>query len=118
MGALTTAPPGPTNSYVLIDLLNQAARMAGSLANPGMGISPSESAEALYILNALIDGLKIENLMIVCYLRTYQNMNTNQQNYMVGPGQDFNIERPEKIHGAGFILQGGTPSEAELPMAV
>ncbi len=118
MGALTVAPPAPTNNYSLIQLLNQAHRLAGGLKQPGMGMSPSESQEALDVLNFCLDGMKIENLLIVSYLRTYQQMNTNQQNYSVGPGGDFNIARPEKIHGAGFILQGGTSSEAELPMQV
>src|ERR1700722_3843306 len=118
MGALTVAPPNPTNSYTLIKLLNQAYRLSGALANPGMGISPSEMDEALFCLNSMIDGWKIEELLIVLYLRTYQTVNPNQQTYSVGPGGDFNIERPEKIHGAGFILQGQTPSESELEMQV
>lgn len=121
MGALTTAPPGPTNSYTLIQILNQAHRLAGGLKQPGMGMSNSESQEALDVLNFLIDGLSIENLMIVLYLRTYQTVTNNRPNpasYSVGPGQDFNIKRPEKIHGAGFILQGGTTSESELEMQV
>ena len=118
MGALTVAPPNPTNSYNLISILNQAYRLSGALANPGMGIAPSEQNEALFCLNAMIDGFKLEQLMIVLYLRTYQTVNTNQQNYSVGPNGDFNIERPEKIHAAGYILQGQTPQEAEIPMQV
>jgi hypothetical protein len=117
-GGLTTAPPQATNSWNLISLLNQAYRLSGALKNPGMGISPSESQEALDCLNWMIDGMKIENLMIVLYLRTYQTVQTNKQTYSVGPGQDFDIERPEKIHSAGYILQGQTTSEAELPMEV
>src|ERR1700733_8710545 len=121
MGALTVAPPGPTNTYTLIQLMNHAHRLAGGLLQPGMGMSPSESQEALDVLNFLIDGLSIENLMIVLYLRTYQTVTNNRPNpavYSVGPGQDFNIRRPENIHGANFILQGETQSEAELQMQV
>lgn len=92
--------------------------MSGALVNPGMGISPSESEEALFCLNSMIDGWKIEQLLIVLYLRTYQTVTNGQQSYSVGAGGDWNIERPEKIHAAGYILQGQTPQEAEIPMQI
>jgi hypothetical protein len=87
-GGLTTAPPQTVPSYILSQLLYHAYRMAGALANPGMGISPSESAEGLDLVNFMIEGWKIENLLIVQYLRTYQQIVTGQQEYLVGPNHN------------------------------
>lgn len=93
--------------------------MAGALKRPGQGISvPSETDEGLFIANALIDGMKTENLLIIYNRRTYQQMNANQSSYGVGPGQDFNIERPEHIRRASFILpnQNSQGQQAEITM--
>jgi hypothetical protein len=95
-----------------------AYRLAGALKMPGQGWSESESREALDICNAMIDGWRIERLLIIFYIRTIVNLVLNQKDYSVGPGQDWNIERQEKIHAAGFVLNLGTPTESELPMSI
>jgi|SRR5579864_41313 len=104
------------NQYTLLDLIDQAYRMAQAMKHPGQGLSPSEQQEGLDLTNHMLDGLKIENLLIVFYIRTLVQLVTGKKDYGVGPGQDWDIERPEKIHTAGFVLQAGTPSESELPM--
>lgn len=105
-------------SYTVKDLLYRSYRMARALRHPGQGLSvPSESDEGLAILNAMIDGWKIEQLMVEYIRRTLQPVTLNQKVYSVGPGQDWDIERPEKILGAGFIVKGTPPNgDAELPM--
>jgi hypothetical protein len=103
-------------SYQVIQILQQAYRMAGALKNPGTGISvPSETDEGLFIANAMIDGWKTENLMVIYERRTVQDMVIGQQSYSVGPGQDFDIERPEHIRHASFLV-GTAPNFTELKM--
>lgn len=101
--------------FQVSDMLVAAYRMAHALKHPGQGLSPSESVEGLQVLNALIDGWKIETLLILYIRRTIQTMNPNQGVYGVGPGQDFDLERPEHIRRAGFII-AGNPNPAEEPM--
>lgn len=102
----------------IMDIMQRAYRMAQALKNPGTGISPSEQAEGLSTLNAMVDGFKIENLLIPYFIRYVFNLTNGKKDYSVGPGQDFDMERPEKIHRAGFVLNAGTPSEAEIPIDV
>lgn len=99
------------------NVLYTAYRMARALKHPKQGISNSESAEGLEILNDMIDGWKIESLLMEYTRRTVQLMVSNQASYSVGPGQDFDLERPEVIHRAGFII-GPEPNTAELPMDI
>lgn len=105
------------NTFQLSDMLYRAYRMARCLKHPGQGLSPSESQECLQVLNSMVDGWKMEDLLIVVTRRTIQNMNLNQKDYSVGPGQDWDMERPEKIHRAGFIVGSGV-NIAELPMEI
>jgi hypothetical protein len=113
-------------SLVVADIIYRAARMARALKHPGQGVSvPSESTEFLNILNAMIDGWKIESLLIPYTNRTLMNVTEGQKVYSVGPGQDWGVssdgmtpfENPEKIHRCGFIIPGSdTPTE--LPMYI
>lgn len=118
------ASPSATSpfSYVVVnltvgDVITKAARLAGALKFAGQGLNPSEQQEFLDILNSYVDGCKIENLLIMFFMRTVVTMINGQKDYSVGPGQDFDIERPPKIHSAGFLLQPGQSTESELPMA-
>lgn len=105
-------------TWTLRQIIEQAYRMAGALKHPGQGISNSESQEGLDIFNMLTDGLKIENLLVIFYIRTVVDCLTGQKDYGVGPGQNWDIERPEKIHTAGFIVQPDTQNESEIPMQI
>lgn len=99
------------------DLMYRAARMARVLKSPGQGLSPSESQEFLGILNAMVDGFKTEALMIPYTRRTLMPVVLNQKVYGVGPGQDWDIERPEKITRCGFLIPGAT-SSSEIQMHI
>ncbi len=107
------------NQYTLQQVAEQAYRMAGVLKMPGQHISfPSEAQECLDITNHMVDGWKIENLLIIFYIRTVVQAVAFQKEYGVGPSQDWDIERPEKIHTAGFLLQPDQTTESEMPMGV
>jgi len=113
-------------SLAVSDLVYRAARMARALKHPGQGVSvPSESTEFLSILNAMVDGLKIESLLIPYTARTLMPVNLGQKVYGVGPGQDWGIaadgvtpfERPEKIRRCGFLIPGSS-TPTEIPMHI
>lgn len=110
------------NQVMVSDLAYRAYRMARALKHPGQGLSQSESAEALQILNSMVDGFKAERLMVEYERRTIQDMHIGQKSYGVGPGQDFDLERPERIDGAGFIVPGNgdqiASPPAEIPMEI
>ena len=103
--------------YLLSNIVTQAYRKGGGLAHPGQGINGSEQAEILDITNAMIDGLKLEALFIEFFLRTVFQVVAYQSQYAVGPGQQWDVERWEKINSAGFIIEYGQ-SESEIPMYV
>jgi hypothetical protein len=109
-----------TNLLQVSDIIQRAARIANCLVQPGQGVTNSESLEFLATLNALIDSLKLEANVFEYVRRTVQTMNVGQSVYGVGPLQDFNIERPEAIPRASFLVSnGGDPNgPAEIPMRI
>jgi hypothetical protein len=110
--------PPVINTFQVIDIINAAYRYAGALQYAGRAVSNSEAQEGLNVCNAMIDGWKIEELLIICYLRQLFSFQNGVKDYSVGPNGDFNIERPEKIHGAGFVINPGQQTETEIPMEI
>lgn len=110
--------PEDTDAIQPSKMYEQAYRMAGALKHPGQGISPSESAEARLVCNMMINGMKIERLLVVYYKRTLVEFFEGQKDYSVGPGQDFDLQRVEKIPAVGYVLNPGTQTEAEIPVMV
>lgn len=105
------------NTYTLADIATQAYRLAGGLLLAGQGINPSEQAEILDITNHMVDGLGLEALMWLFTIRTVFEIQANKYIYSIGPGADWDMEVPNKITNAGFIIQRGEgQTESELPM--
>lgn len=105
---------------IFIEVLTQMYRMAGVLKHPGQGLSGSEQDEGLHIANALLDGLKLERLFFYQILRTVFDTQPNKAEYLVGAlvdGADWEIERPEHILRAGYLIPNAT-QESEIPMKV
>jgi hypothetical protein len=118
-----TPPVAPTPVLVtlsLLDVASQMYRMANTLRAPGRGLSGSEQAEALMIINAMLDGVKTERWFFYQILRTQFNVANGQKDYTVGDasfGADWVIERPEKVLRTGIIVPGdpaGTQSEIPI----
>ncbi len=116
--ALVSPSSYTITQWTIGQICTQALRLAGALKLAGQQPSPSEQQEALDVLDHWIDGIKIENLMIEFLIQTDFAVTINKSIYGVGPGEDWDIERPEKINSAGFVLNKGTQTEAELPMFV
>lgn len=109
-----------TNTLIVSDIIQRAARIGQCLVQPGQGVTNSESQEFLNSLNAMIDSLKTQALIFEYVRRTVQTMNVGQKVYGVGPNQDFNLERPEAIPRASFLVADGGSSQgpAEIPMRI
>ena len=107
---------------IFLDVIRQQYRMAGVLKGPGRDLSVSEQQEGLHINNSMLDGLKIERLFVYQVVRTVFDVTALQQEYLVGAlvdGANWEIERPEKILRAGFIVATTPPTlEAEIEMEV
>ncbi len=117
----------PTSSQNLVyykptigvaDILYRAYRMARALRHPGQGISPSETTEGLGILNSMLDGMKIEGLLMYTTRRSVWAVAVDQKVYSIGPGGDFDMERPEHIHRASYLVNSTVNQEAEIPMEI
>ena len=116
--ALVSPTSYTVTQWTIGQICTQALRLAGALKQPGQQPSPSEQQEALDVLSHWTDGLKLENLLIQFLIRTVFPVFIGKSVYGVGPGQDWDIERPEKINTASFLLNTGTQTEAELGMFV
>lgn len=110
--------PTPPQILPLLDVITQMYRLAGQVKAPGRGMSGSEQAEALHIVNSAIDGVKTERFFFYQILRTVFGVIADQANYSVGDqglGADwYGIERPEKVLKTGILVPGspsGTSSE-------
>lgn len=100
-------------------LLYNAFRIAGILGAPGRGNSPSETADGMLALNAMLDAFQTERLMIWCVLQNTVDLVVNQQNYSIGLNgvTDYPLPRPEGIDRAGLIVNNVTPS-TEIPLQI
>jgi hypothetical protein len=105
---------------IWLELLTRAARMAGLLKRPGVGLNGSEQGECALIANAHLDGLKAERLFVYAVDRITVSTIIGQQDYIVGSlANKANWVAPffEKLLGAGFLVPGSTPNiPSEIPM--
>jgi hypothetical protein len=109
-----------TNSFLVSDMLQAAYRMARVLKHAGQGLSPEQTVEGVQTLNSMVDGWKIERLLMLYVRRSEQPLTVNQGSYAIGPGPqfDWDIERPEKILRASFLVQNSGGKTSELFMEI
>jgi hypothetical protein len=81
---------------------------------PGQGPNTDDSADALFVLNAMVEAWNIDRTAIYTIRRDVYNLTGGQQVYTIGPGGDFNVARPLQIENAGLIITDGV----EYPMAL
>lgn len=95
------------------DLIKGSMRLIGAIAT-GETPSADEQADALYVLNDMIDSWSNEGLAIFATIREEFPLTAGQGDYTMGVGGDFNTARPLKIENAA-VLSTGTPAY-ELPL--
>lgn len=85
------------------DLIRSSLRLIGQLA-PGRGPSGSEQTDALLALNSMLDAWRLEKLVVWNTPRTIYTLTPGQQTHTLGPGADWQAERPVRLEAAGIIL--------------
>jgi hypothetical protein len=100
------------------DLLTSAARRLGFIASVE-SLGSEDAAEALAILNELIDAWKIERLLISTYTRTTWDITADDGEYTWGSGGDIDAARPSipSVIKVGFIDTSMDPDH-ETPLQV
>lgn len=99
------------------NLISQSLRDLGVLAR-GQTASAAQGADALDLLNALVDSWRIDGkVSILTFTRTVFGLTTNIQRYTIGSGGDIAITRPEWIEWVRVIPDNtvATTLRTELP---
>ncbi len=84
------------------DLVKGSLRLIGAIAQ-GETPSAEEQADALLVLNEMLDSWSTENLTIFAKVREEFALVGNQAVYTMGPTGDFDTTRPLRIENAGII---------------
>ena len=103
-------------SLTALGTITSALRVLG-VVRPGETLSGPKAADALGIANAFLDSLATEHLTIPAIARDVFDLTAFQQTYRIGPGATWNIPRPERIDGAGRIMNT-SPEPNETPLAI
>lgn len=98
-------------------IVQRAYRLAGIQEEAGRQYSPSQGTEGLAVFNSMLDKWTTERLLVYVISRLVFPIVPNQGVYLVGPGPsaDIQINRPEKLWGAGYIFTDVDP-EVEVPL--
>jgi hypothetical protein len=93
-----------------LDLIRSSLRMIGQLG-PGRGASSSELTDAMFVLNAMLDGWNTDPLKIFTTRIDAYNLASGGYSYTIGPsGADFIAPRPVRIEQANIILNNISPA--------
>lgn len=99
------------------DLITRALRIINYSA-PGDSIPDDIMDVGLEVLDSMIDSWSNDPLMIYS-LNPYQfDVTAGQQKYTLGPGGDWDIERPMQINMAFVNWLPGTASQTDIPVEV
>jgi len=101
--------PSPTTA---LDLIKGAMRLIGAIAT-GETPTADEANDALTTLNDILEGWSLEGLAV--WGSSNQTFNTvpGQKTYTVGPGGNFNTDRPVNVFG-GYCTFGGVDFTIEV----
>lgn len=90
---------------VVLDLIKGSLRLIGAIST-GETPEAAEANEALVMLNELLETLSIGTLSVWDKPTQTFALVPGQQNYTIGFGSNFNVERPERIIDA-YISDNG-----------
>jgi hypothetical protein len=99
------------------DLISSSAKLAGILAS-GETLSGPEQNDAFIILNQMMDEWQADGLKIfTTQINTFPFV-LGTQTYTLGPGGNFNIPRPAKIHRMGCQILSNPTQPSEVPITM
>jgi hypothetical protein len=96
------------------ELINGAGRLIG-IIQQNEAMEGDNLNVALYSLNHMIESWSNNRLMTFS-LREMEFPLTGQESYTLGPGGDWNTERPMKIQHAYARLQPSSPQQLDIAM--
>jgi hypothetical protein len=99
------------------DLIKLSLRTLRVLA-PDETPTATELADALIVLNNMVDLWTAERCFIYETTRSVQNLVASQGSYTIGSGGNFNITRPINVTSAGIIIDPSIANPLEVPMEV
>lgn len=100
------------------DLIKGSLRLLGVLAS-GENPSAEEAQDALFSLNSLLDSWRNERLMVYAVVPETFSLVGNQKSYTLGPGGDWDTDRPVRIDRVQFnYTQGGEPVPLNLNVEI
>lgn len=97
------------------DIIAQALKMAG-VVGVGQPAAAEDTADAGFHLNAMLSQWQRKR-WLVWHLVDTAKVSTGAQSYTVGPGQDFDIDRPDRIEAA-YVRQviPSQPNQPDYPL--
>lgn len=111
---LVAQPPG---TILVSELIRAGLRLAGLMGAAKRTASPEQLDEGVETLNSMLDQWRARGLYVPAVHRTLFPLVAAQQSYTIGPGGDFDTDRPARIEMAGAVLTNQTPNP-EWPMEV
>jgi hypothetical protein len=88
-------------------------RMFGKLEvfQPGESVPPTDAADALADMNSMLGSWALQPLTKPAQVREVFPITADLGVYTIGPGGDFDTQRPERLTGAAILLNSqGTPA--------
>jgi hypothetical protein len=114
-------PDNPIQTNAIIqgtfDLIKSAMRLIGVTA-PGETPTIAEANDSLKVLNQMIDAWNADRLAIFTTGSEDFPFVAGQQTYTMGPGGDFNTQRPARIENMSAILLEDESNPVEIPIAM
>ncbi len=116
----------PPTGTMPIDIINAALRLSGLMGAPERGAVPEELTEGLRVFNSMIDGMRLDGLLVTYFDRKEVPIVANQATYTIGPtstdftpnAADITAARPNGIDYAGLLNLAGSPPYREIPITV
>lgn len=78
----------------------------------GEVISAAMAADGLFRLNQVVWALRLQEFTFPFVARQVFPITANQSTYTLGPGGEWDAQRPQQIHAAGLLLSPATASIA------
>jgi hypothetical protein len=96
-----------------LDFISSALRLIGA-QDPNEPVSPGDAATGLQVLNDMVDAWQAERLMIYTVGPQTFALTVGKQTYTMGPGGDFDTDRPPSIERVSIIFLGNPAQPLEL----
>jgi hypothetical protein len=103
-------------SITALALISSALRLIGVVAS-GEAVDTSAASDSLMVLNQMIDGWNADRLAIFGTTYADYALIPGQQAYTIGPGGDFNTNRPASIDSMSVILLDNPSNPIEIPLS-